>query len=114
MTYKLKPLIDPTQLAGTVATIYTCPSGNVAGISQAYIHNPNSITYKVTIHLVPSGDSADPTNKIWNLEPIGPNESLPIDPLINAVLEAGDTIQAFADTASKVNIFASGFERTQS
>lgn len=103
-------VIDPgTELPNAVATQYTAPVGKIIRIASYAICETTNAAITYTIHLVPSGGSASDANMIANAVSVAAKKSVLVVPAIGQVLEAGDTIQAFASTASALTQRVSGY-----
>ena len=108
-------LVTATLLPNAVASQYTVPAQNKAVIQKLTVCNTDTTTsYAVTIYLVASGGSPGPTNMVKNTVVLAPYETMDVSEAVGHVLNAGDSIQAFADTASKVSMRISGWLYTQS
>lgn len=113
MSYTAALLIPGTLLPNAVAS----QGGPVAPakwlVKRAVIVNTDSAIHQVTIYRVPSGGSSGIANEVlaaYSLSTAGnQGASYVVAELSEAVLNAGDTIQAFADTANKVSIACYGF-----
>lgn len=82
-------------------------------IKRLVIINTDSASQAVTIYNVTSAGSPSAANQVlpaFVLAPSGnPGATYVVSELTDKILNPGDTIQAFATTAAKVNIIASGF-----
>jgi len=65
-----------------------------------------------TLHIVPSGGSADDTNKIYHEKSVSASETLQLTALVNQCIPQGATVHAKASTANALTLTISG--RTQS
>ncbi len=102
-------LIEPVQLPNAVATKYTSPANVVTVIKKLTLTNADAAAgHAVTIYLVPSGGAAAASNLFIDARSIGPLQTLDITEAVNQILNGGDFIAAFADTAGQVSIRASG------
>jgi hypothetical protein len=109
MLSNLTQLLAPTEVATSVAAIYTAPSGQNVEVSRIFAHNHSGANTNVLkLHLVPSGGSATDANMIF-YESLGTNTDL-ADPSYfdGLVLEPGDAIYAVTDNANDVVITISG------
>ena len=110
-----KPFTESTQLTNSAATQYTSPANVVSIVKKLTLCNTSSTTgYMVTIYVVASGGSAGATNLLINARVIGPLQTLDVSEAVNQILNGGDFISAFADTAAEVNIRISGVQVTNS
>ena len=103
-------LVAGTELPNAVATQYTVPSNSTVRISAYSIVNTTAGAETYTIHLVPSGDSADDSNKIADAESVAAKPTnVQVAAAIGQVLNKGDTLQAFASAASALTQRVSGY-----
>lgn len=116
MHYLSKRLMAPADLPNAVAIQYTVPAGQRCILKKVVFVNHTAIARAVTVHLVPSGGAVANANKIWDARSLPPNtvsehvrECFDLE---NITMEAGDTLQCFADAASAVAMHASGIEFT--
>lgn len=114
MSTTLKVLVPPAELTAAAALLYTCPALTRAVIKKAVATNQTAAAHTVTVYLVPSGGAAGAGNAIINVKPVPPNTSPSCDvelySLENMIMQPGDTIYGFADTASTVTLMVSGAE----
>lgn len=101
--------VSPAQLTGSATTLYTVPASTTTYVRSIILSNDTTSAVTATIHLVPTGGSADATNILINAKAV-PTDGSPL--IFNfgedcVVLEAGDTIRGLASTASQVNYFIS-------
>ena len=103
-------VITPTgmgsaELTVGLQTIRTTPANSRDIVKEIDVANNNSSPAGVSVHLVPSGGSADSTNLLF------PAVEIPANSILNwnglQVTDAGATIQASA-TVSDVSIIISG------
>lgn len=103
MAIQFIKLFQPIMLTGSAATIYTMPAtpaGVVLRNARIRFTNIDTAAHAVTVYAVPSGGSASTTNECLPAVSIPPNGYIDVD---IPQLAVSDFIQAFADTASKVN-----------
>ena len=93
------------ELTVGLVAIRTTPADSRDIIKQIDVANNNSLTADVSVHLVPSGGSADATNMLFPAVEIPPNTVLNWNGV--QVTDAGATIQASA-SVSDVTIIISG------
>ena len=111
-TYTTKRLISPSQLTTGATTLYTVPASTTTQINEIILANDTTSAVTATLHLVPTGGSADDTNIIMKAK------SLPTDgtPLIydfeQLFMSAADTIQGLASAGSQATIHIMGVELT--
>lgn len=103
----LQPAIVLT--TGVVAVV-TGPVNGQAIIKQKVFTNTTAGAVTITVYRVPNGGTPGTGNIIIAARSIGPAPGTDLAPeLANAVLNAGDTIQAEASAGTAINFFASGF-----
>lgn len=105
-------IVPAQQLAAAVATLYTSPVGTVTRIEKVTYANTDTVQHQVTLYLVPSGSAAGATNLLTNQQPIRALSPLNDVNAAGHYLNAGDSIEAFADAAAHVNIFVAGTQIT--
>jgi hypothetical protein len=98
-----------TQLATSVATIYTVTAPKTKGvIKQILVANTSTSTASVTLHIVGVAGTATAANKIVSEVSVAANSTVTLD--ITQVLNVGETIQALASAATSINLMISGYE----
>jgi hypothetical protein len=108
MASPVQQIIETQQLGSSAGLLYTSPSNVWTQIIALTAVNTDTATRTITLYIVPSGGSAG-----------APTESTPPRALLagggyngqneyGMVLNPGDAIWGVADTAAKVNVFASG------
>lgn len=103
--------IISAKFAGAVSAVeYTVPSGKKAILDKFTATNTDSATQTVSVHLVPNGGSAAPSNLITSLRSMAAGASIELPELKNHILESGDSIAVVASIASKIVIRSSGRE----
>ena len=107
-----KRLISGSQLTVAAAVYYTTPVNTVTTISAMSVTNTTGTARTVTVHLVPSGGSADATNVVCSARTVSPGETFNVFGAIGQTLAAGGTIQALADAATALALVASGYEQS--
>lgn len=113
MAVNRKRLMTPGLLTDSTATKYTVGANKVCKDIELHFTNTDTAnSIGVTVFLVESGGTAGASNTFlsedWFI--LAPNESRSWG--TDQVLSAGDSIQAKADTTSKIAMFASGSEIT--
>lgn len=103
-------IIEGVALTTSAVSLYTSASSTKTLIKNLTLTNTSAAVVKVTIYLVPNGGSAGAASTITYQKNIAPGETYIAAPLINHVLEALDSIQALADTATSVTLMASGLQ----
>jgi hypothetical protein len=96
----------PTQLGTTTTTIATAATGYNEIIKQVVITNTDTVERTFTLSI---GTAATAANRVIDTMPIGANDTIIWDTAL--VLAAGETLQGLADTGSKVNVTAIGWEK---
>ena len=96
----------PTQLGTTTTTICTASSGYNEIIKQVVITNTDTVERTFTLAI---GTAATASNRVIDTMPIGANDTIIWDTAL--VLDAAETLEGLADTASKVNVTAIGWEK---
>lgn len=103
-----KRLSGPALLGNTAATIYTAPSyipnTMVTVVRKIHVNNVTALVHYLTMSI--GADAAG--TEIFTSYPIPPNTALDF-PGPYTIVQAG-TIQAFADTASTLNVTMDGLE----
>lgn len=107
-----KRMVSGSQLTTSAATYYTVGASTRAQIQAMTVTNVNAAARTVTIHLVPSGGTADNTNIVLSAKSLAQNESYRVIEAIGQWLESGGTIQALASAATSVALVAGGIETT--
>ena len=106
--YNLKRMTNPTQLGTSAASVYTVGSGITAVVKQLLATNTTATASTVSVHLVPTSGTTTTSNLIFASVPVPPNSTLVID--LAQVMNAGDSLHAFAGNAATVNLTVSGYE----
>lgn len=104
-------LIDGVQLTASAVSLYVSPvNGGGTRIVAFALANNGGTTETYTVHIVPSGDSADATNMIVPPRSLVDKEGdTPIE-VMNQLVPAGGSIQALSSTTLKITVRASGIE----
>lgn len=110
MTVTAKTLIDAKQAAATATTEYTCPASTKTIIDKFTGTNTTATAVTLDVHLVPSGGTADATNKIISAKSIAQDATYTCPEVVGHVLDAGDFIAVTASAATSITIRASGRE----
>lgn len=102
-----KRLGGPTQLSvsGTPTTLFTVPAGRQFTTKQIIICNTDGVDRTVTLGI---GGVSDALSVVFQL-PIGMFDTIVLDTAL--VFDATHTLQGCSDTASKVTVTATGWER---
>lgn len=100
--------IDIVQLQTTVSTIFTAV--NDFQITGLYLSNVTASGGTATIHLVPSGGTADITNMILSEYAVGGRTMVNIFNETNVcMMQPGSTLQALCDLNDDINIWGHGY-----
>lgn len=104
--------ITKAQAADSIAAIYTAPSGGSADVKTIWVHNKDSAAHTIRLaHVNNSSGSAGTEaagDEFFN-QPIAAGASMEVSASFPwALMAAGDSIQAEADVAAKVNIHIMG------
>ena len=106
-------LIASTQLANAVASVGGPLTPAHWLIQRAVFTNVDTAARTITVHRVPAAGTPAAANEVigaFVLNAVGQSGHTYTAPeLAGMVLNPGDTLQAFADVAAKVNITVSGF-----
>lgn len=108
MAVNIKKLIPGTTLTASLVTLYTVPDNTRTRANELLICNTDTAARTFTINFIASGDTAAVNNTVFDAAPIGAGETLTLG--LDQVLEAGDFVQALADSAAVVSIRLSGVE----
>jgi hypothetical protein len=101
-----KMLTVPTQLGTSTTNLFTVPSGRQYTIKQIIICNTDGIDRLVTLA---RGTAASASNCFTYNLPIAGYDTIVLDTAL--VLEASETIQGLSDTASRVTVTITGWDR---
>lgn len=96
------------QLTTAAVAIVTCGVNAQNIVKRAVFTNLTGGAVTITVYVVPSGGSPGSTNTILGAYSIAANLSYVANELSNAVLNAGDTIQALASANTSINAFVWG------
>jgi hypothetical protein len=91
---------NTAQLAATVGTLYTAPTGKRVQIGTIILHNTSPSNNR-TAELFDNATSA--SAKFLNIT-LGANETFEFSPKVPLVLEGSETLQGDSDVASEVNV----------
>lgn len=109
MTTQTTAIIQSKQAENAQTTQYT--AGRLQTIIDDFTAtNTSASDVTLSIHLVPSGDTAGDANMILKEKIITPSETYEATEIIGHTLEKGDFISTLCDTASALTIRASGRE----
>ncbi len=99
-------------LSTAAALLYTAPDNTVARIASTTFTNQTGTARSVSVHLVKAGSSPTPANRVVAPYVIAANEAWTC-PHLNHNLNPGDTLQALADVADAVSVYASVIEMSK-
>lgn len=106
-----KRLVPGSQIAASATTYYTATNVK-ARIDAIALTNTTEGAITATVHLVPSGGTADATNCILSAYSIAAGATYVVPGAIGQWLEEGGTVQALASAATSITLVASGVEWT--
>jgi hypothetical protein len=101
-----KLLSVPTQLGTTTTTLFTVPTSHQYTIKQIIVCNTDGIDRVFTLS---RGTAATASNCFTYNLPIAGYDTIVLD--TGLVLEAAETVQGLSDTASKVTVTITGWDR---
>lgn len=107
----VQPIVNQ-QLANAAAALYTAPAGTWVQILSLKATNIDSGSHNITLAIVPNGSSYGTAFITTKALVLLAGNSYPGYNEYGLVLAPGDALYGFADTASDVNIFASGLLST--
>jgi len=110
MATTLTQIITPQVVANSITTYYTVPTGKKCVTRAITFCNPTGTARTVSVYIVPSGGSADNTTTLLKSYAVDTLETLTPSDLQNHVLQAGDTIDIIASSASSITVLGSGTE----
>ncbi len=96
--------ITTANITTAVGSVYTS-SGNTV-MSVAYFCNYSSSPAQITVHLVPSGGSANVLNRIYSNVSITAGDTLVVE-TEKIIFSSGDTLQANSSANSAINAIVS-------
>jgi len=94
--------IDPIALATTAVAVYTVGTAFIAKSVAISVFNGAGVTRTITVHKVPSGDTADATNIIATKVIVSTDgsDSVIIDEVSVQTMETGDFIAIAQDVGT--------------
>ena len=92
--------------AAATPGLYASPVNTRSIIKSFNVLNTDTVPRLLTVHIVPSGGTANAANMIAKAEIVGPGQQFPVR--VGDVLEAGDFITAFGDAANVFTARCSG------
>lgn len=108
-------LFGPAAVSTSAAALYTAPANQTIVITRAAVVNVSTAAATLKLWLVPSGGSRANDNIVYGAisagetVPLGPADPVIIQDLASAVLNPGDALHGISDTATALNMFASGW-----
>ena len=109
-----KVLVDGVVLTNAISLLYTVASNVATTRIVAFTVTNDDVAAVITydLHIVPSGDSADASNRLVKEAVLSPKESDQPSAILNQLVPTGGSIQALASTTLKISVRASGIEFT--
>lgn len=108
MSIILKKFVASQLLSGAAANLYQAGANEKALIGQATVCNTGTTAYNITVHLVASGGTVANANMIIDAKQVATGVTTELTEIIGHVLEGGESIHAFADTADQLSLRVSG------
>lgn len=106
MADSLKRMCGPALLNSTVSTFYTVPAATKAVVRSIHVNNTGSANYTFSLGI--NGTPTTVANAFFTNHSVPANGSF--DWSGNLVLNAGETLQLLASTASFLTVTISGVE----
>ena len=94
---------ESEQLPAAATTIYTCPTGFTAEVMFGNCANEDATDTTLEVNIVRSGGGVGVSNVYLPSKTITAGTSDPLDPIVGAILEAGDFISATAGAIDRLN-----------
>lgn len=107
MTATARRIVPGSQLTGGALQYYTAGVNTRCVIKAASLCNTTAGAVLCTVYLVPSGGAPGAANTLINAVSVAANATYTCPELVNQVIEAGGSIQAFG---LNVTLAASGIE----
>lgn len=108
--------MEPATLTAAAATYVTCPANQYLTTKKVTVTNTSASSVTFSLYKVPSGGTAGTGNLLISGLVIPANSVnggvKEIYEAENQILQAGDTLQALAGTASVLNLNVSGILQT--
>ena len=101
-----KMLTVPTQVGTSTTTLFTVPASHQYTIKQIVICNTDGVDRLITLAC---GTAATAANCFTYNLPVAGYDTVVLD--TGLVLEDGETVQGLSDTASKVTVTITGWDR---
>lgn len=116
MTIRALPIVRNVQLPNAAGAQFTGPANTITVIKRAVFTNTSAGARTVTAHIVPSGGAVANSTMVINGQslaiPPGAGSSYVAPELAGVVLNAGDTLQCFADAAAGVTLNVNGIQQS--
>lgn len=94
------------QLPATAGALFTVPAGETWTVRHATFVNNDNTNRTVTLYRVPASGSAAAANRLIDGKALAPSESWICAELINAVFEAGESLQGFGGDGGSITYWA--------
>lgn len=108
MAVRQAQLVAPQYIGGTLAGLgITVGAGEIVRLEAVSGHNSHTSSAQISMHIVPTGASADATNLIHQAA-LAAGESYTVPALVSQRMKEGDTLQAVSTVADVVTIMVSG------
>jgi hypothetical protein len=101
-----------TLFASALGALYTSPLATSTRIEKLTFFNTDTAAHVVTVMLVPSAQAVGLGNTILYQQPVAAKGTVDDTNTPGHYLSAGDALEAFADTAGVVVLFAAGTQIT--
>jgi hypothetical protein len=117
MTITPKSLFGESTVSTAAAAVYTVPANTTVVISRMVATNVAAAGAQLTLWIVRSGGARADTNILVGASAAGQvlsagaSEPYVVNGAAGLVLNAGDAIHAKSDTASAINLVASGWSQ---
>ena len=108
MASPIVAIVEGQFLSGSPSALYASPAGIYTQIVKLTCVNSDTATHQITVYLVPATGSASNANVTTLVQAVQPNQVFNSPNEYAHVLNPGDQIVGYADTAGKVNIRVSG------
>lgn len=116
MTIRAIPIARNVQLPNAAAAQFTAPVNTTTVIKRAVFTNTSAGVRTVTAYVVPSGQAVANSTLLINGQslaiPPGAGSSYVAPELAGVVLNAGDSLQCFADVAASVTLNVNGIQQS--
>lgn len=106
-----KRLVAGSQIAASATTYYTATLVRTR-VDSCSLTNTTGGAITVSLHLVPSGGTADATNIVLSTYSVAAGQTYVPPGIIGQWIEEGGTLQAVASSATSVTLVCSGVEYT--